>query len=93
MQDQAMQRAKSQNMVRKYEVGQTIYNKQEMIIKNYKFTNYIGSGSFGKVYLAEHIFTGEEVAIKVQDKKHIDQNNILKFIKSEQKILGFLAQA
>jgi serine/threonine protein kinase len=83
-------RAKSHNVKWVFEAGRTVYNKQEKIIKNYRFVNYIGSGSFGKVYLAQHIFTHQMVAIKVQDKKLIDQNNILKFIKSEKQILAFL---
>ena len=49
-------------------------NKKERIIGNYQLLNYIGEGSFGKVYLCKRIGddSGKLFAMKVQDKKKID---------------------
>lgn len=41
------------------------------IEKMYFFLEELGSGGFGKVKLAKHILTGEQVAIKIIDKKSI----------------------
>jgi serine/threonine protein kinase len=43
------------------------------IFRDYEVINYIGKGSFGKVYLVEHIKTGIEYALKIQEKKMIDE--------------------
>jgi len=51
-----------------------IERDSRFIIHNkYEIVNYIGKGSYGKVYLVEDIDTGEEYALKVQDKKRIDE--------------------
>ena len=34
-----------------------ITSKQDKIIRNYRILKYVGAGSFGKVYLCEHIGT------------------------------------
>lgn len=39
------------------------------------------------MFLCVDMITGKEYAMKVQDKKHIDEQNFLKFAKSEQRIL------
>ena len=39
--------------------------------KNYKIDKEIGQGTFGKVYLAKHIPTKANVAIKILDKSKI----------------------
>ena len=48
--------------------------KSERIIGNYQLLNYIGEGSFGKVYLCKRVGddSGKLFAMKVQDKKKID---------------------
>jgi hypothetical protein len=45
---------------------------QSTVIENYRLTNYIGSGTFGKVFLCEDVTTGKYYAMKVQCKKKID---------------------
>ena len=37
--------------------------------KKYKILDKLGSGSFGKVFLAQNIYTKEKVAMKVQKKR------------------------
>ena len=37
----------------------------------YKILKVIGKGAFGKVYLADHVFTGKKVAIKTIQKSMI----------------------
>ena len=38
---------------------------EEKIIKNYRILSHLGAGSFGKVYLCEHIKTKIKYALKV----------------------------
>jgi len=64
-----------------------VYDSEQRIIKNYKIINYIGQGSFGKVYLCEHIHSKVQYAMKVQDKQMVDENDCIKFLQSEQRIL------
>ncbi|KAL8449855.1 hypothetical protein Emed_002818 [Eimeria media] len=42
----------------------------------YKLTDFIGEGSFAKVYMGKHLFTGEEVVIKAVDKKKVLESNV-----------------
>ncbi|KAL8436672.1 hypothetical protein ACSSS7_001497 [Eimeria intestinalis] len=42
----------------------------------YKLTDFIGEGSFAKVYIGKHLFTGEEVVIKAVDKKKVLESNV-----------------
>ncbi|KAI8917657.1 kinase-like domain-containing protein, partial [Powellomyces hirtus] len=39
-------------------------------IGNYVFGKTLGEGTFGKVKLARHVLTGQEVAVKIVDKMH-----------------------
>ena len=58
-----------------------------MIANKYKLLNKLSQGSFGQVYKAENIRTGELVAIKIEPKS---DNN--KSLKSEAKIYQYLAK-
>ncbi|XP_066109988.1 casein kinase I-like [Saccopteryx bilineata] len=45
-------------------------SKEEFIVRGrYKLIRKIGSGSFGDIYLAVHITSGEEVAVKLESQK------------------------
>lgn len=47
-----------------------------IISKNYKLKDEIGSGTFGKVYIGEHVPTNSSIAIKILDKSKIkDQSD------------------
>ena len=46
--------------------------ENKFVIHNYEVVNYIGEGSFGKVYLCIDIYTGIRYALKVQNKQQID---------------------
>ena len=45
--------------------------KNSTIVGNYKMEKTIGEGTFGKVKLAVHIPTEEQVAIKILEKSKI----------------------
>ena len=57
------------------------------VIKNYKYIKTIGEGTFGKVKLANHIITGEKVAIKILEKNLIKGKSEYKRIEREIKCL------
>ena len=51
----------------------------KILFKHYKLKKKIGEGSFGKIYIAIHIDTKEEYAIKLVSKKffNIIKNQII----------------
>ncbi|CAK65879.1 unnamed protein product (macronuclear) [Paramecium tetraurelia] len=53
-------------------------------LQNFTFKNVLGAGLFGKVLLAEHIKTKQYFAIKIIDKKQLEDQN---FVESEHQIL------
>ncbi|CEL94264.1 unnamed protein product [Vitrella brassicaformis CCMP3155] len=42
----------------------------------YKLTECVGEGSFARVYMAKHLFTGEEVVVKAIDKRRIKESKL-----------------
>ena len=44
-------------------------------IGNYELGKTLGKGTFGKVKEATHITTGEKVAVKIIDKKSIEEED------------------
>ena len=59
-------------------------------LANYTFIKTIGEGTFGKVKLAFHKLTQEKVAIKILEKKKINNEKDLERIKKEIKYLKML---
>ncbi|CAD8142590.1 unnamed protein product [Paramecium pentaurelia] len=53
-------------------------------LENFTFKNVLGAGAFGKVLLAEHVKTKQYFAIKIIDKKQLENYN---FVESEHQIL------
>ena len=61
--------------------------KQNMIVgKYYRLENEIGSGTFGKVYLASHLPTGYPLAIKVLEKAKIQDESDIERVSRELRI-------
>jgi len=56
----------------------------------YKVGSTLGVGTFGKVKMAEHLSTGQKVAIKIINKKKMEQMNMHEKIRREINILQFL---
>uniref|UniRef100_A0A803KCQ4 non-specific serine/threonine protein kinase n=1 Tax=Xenopus tropicalis TaxID=8364 RepID=A0A803KCQ4_XENTR len=54
---------------------------------DFEFFRWLGSGSFGQVYQAEHKKTGKMVAIKRMDKEHYFENNMTERVFREKYIL------
>ncbi|CDJ68126.1 CAM kinase, SNF1 family, putative [Eimeria necatrix] len=42
----------------------------------YRLVEFIGEGSFAKVYVGQHLFTGENVVVKAVDKKKVLESNV-----------------
>ncbi len=57
-----------------------------IISDNYKLEKEIGSGTFGKVYLGEHIPTKSPIAIKILDKSKIKDKSDFERVCRELKI-------
>lgn len=56
----------------------------------YKVGSTLGVGTFGKVKMAEHLLTGQKVAIKIINKRKMEQMNMHEKIRREINILQFL---
>lgn len=59
-------------------------------IGNYQLGSTLGVGTFGKVKMAEHLLTGQKVAVKIINKKKMEQMNMHEKIRREINILQFL---
>mmetsp|Transcript_43453 Transcript_43453/g.87605 ORF Transcript_43453/g.87605 Transcript_43453/m.87605 type:complete len:507 (+) Transcript_43453:123-1643(+) len=59
-------------------------------ISYYKVGSTLGVGTFGKVKMAEHLLTGQKVAIKIINKRKMEQMNMHEKIRREINILQFL---
>lgn len=59
----------------------------DFFLSNYRLGKTLGIGSFGKVKVAEHILTGNKVAIKILNRKKIKQMDMEEKVKREIKIL------
>ncbi|KAK4748366.1 hypothetical protein SAY87_014952 [Trapa incisa] len=72
--------------------GQASSEKQQKspFLGRYEMGRLIGSGHFGKVYYAHKLNNGEEVAIKVMEKKMIVDKGLMDKIKQEITILSRL---
>ena len=60
------------------------------IVGNYRIEKTIGEGTFGKVKLAVHVPTGEQVAIKILEKSKIHDQEELERVEKEIKYLKML---
>eukprot|EP00889_Picochlorum_renovo_P006864 jgi/Picre1/33894/NNA_001373.t1 len=63
------------------------HNSADFFLSNYRLGKTLGIGSFGKVKVAEHILTGNKVAIKILNRKKIKQMDMEEKVKREIKIL------
>jgi len=51
--------------------GATTQKPAEVLLQHYRMGKTVGVGSFGKVKVAEHLLTGQKVAIKILNRKKI----------------------
>ncbi len=62
-------------------------NEVKKRVGNYVIGNTVGEGTFGKVKCAIHIPTGEKVAVKILEKKRIQEQADVRRVNREIKIL------
>ena len=62
-------------------------NETKKRVGNYLLGNTVGEGTFGKVKIAIHIPTGEKVAVKILEKKRIQEQADVRRVNREIKIL------
>ena len=60
-----------------------------IISKKYELIEKLNEGSFGTVYKAKNIITGDQVAIKIEYKTN---NNMVNSLKNEAKIYQYLSK-
>ena len=71
IQTESRQRQILSNKSNNYYECENYSSDQNCMERMYLFLDELGSGGFGKVKLAKHILTGDQVAIKIIDKKSI----------------------
>ncbi|CAK5069238.1 unnamed protein product [Meloidogyne enterolobii] len=89
IQTESRQRQILSNKINNYYESENYSSDQNCMERMYLFLDELGSGGFGKVKLAKHILTGDQVAIKIIDKKSIP--NDLPRVFSEMEALKLLA--
>uniref|UniRef100_A0A915P8Z7 non-specific serine/threonine protein kinase n=2 Tax=Meloidogyne TaxID=189290 RepID=A0A915P8Z7_9BILA len=89
IQAESRQRQILSNKSNNYYECENYSSDQNCMERMYLFLDELGSGGFGKVKLAKHILTGDQVAIKIIDKKSIP--NDLPRVFSEMEALKLLA--
>ena len=65
-------------------------NKEKIGPSNFICLALLGQGSFGEVYLVNKKYTNEYYAMKVLDKKKIEQQNIFKYAMTERNVLSII---
>ncbi|CAA7055428.1 unnamed protein product [Microthlaspi erraticum] len=65
-------------------------SKKESVLPNYKIGKSIGHGAFSKVKLAKHLATGHKVAIKIIDRKKVEELDLATKVEREIQILRAL---
>jgi len=75
--------------------GKHTFSKQAMPedrlqVANYRLSSTLGVGTFGKVKLADHVKTGQKVAVKIINKRKMEQMSMHEKIRREIDILQFL---
>ncbi|KAI9493542.1 kinase-like domain-containing protein [Zychaea mexicana] len=65
--------------------------KQTHAIGPYKLLETLGKGEFGKVKLAQHVNTGQKMAVKMIDKRYIERSNIRDKVEREIALLKRLS--
>ena len=65
-------------------------NKNKIGANNFICLALLGQGSFGEVYLVNKKNTNEYYAMKVLDKKKIEQQNIIKYALTERNVLSII---
>ncbi|XP_027351423.1 SNF1-related protein kinase catalytic subunit alpha KIN10-like [Abrus precatorius] len=63
---------------------------QGMVLPNYKLGKTLGIGSFGKVKVAENVFTGQKVAIKILKRRTIKNMEMEEKVRREIEVLRLL---
>lgn len=64
--------------------------REGLTVKDFKFGDQLGEGSFGRVVVATEIATGQKWAVKILEKKHIIKENKVKYVKAERNILNMI---
>jgi len=57
--------------------------KDGMVVGKYELGKTIGEGSFAKVKLARNVKSGNKVAIKILDRKHVLRHNMMEQLQRE----------
>lgn len=67
------------------------YSTQDKIgAGNFLVINQLGKGSFGQVFLVKKLDDNTHYALKVLNKSHITQNNLLKYAMTEKNVMSYI---
>lgn len=71
--------------------GGSAYSTQDKIgAGNFLVISQLGKGSFGQVFLVKKLDDNSHYALKVLNKAHITQNNLLKYAMTEKNVMSYI---
>lgn len=68
----------------------TSSHRADYTLADFELMRRLGDGSYSQVVLARHKTTGQEVALKIMDKRYLLRHNMVEYIRQERGLMDRL---
>lgn len=73
-----------------FRISDAILCRADYTLADFELIRRLGDGSYSQVVLARHKGTGQEVALKIMDKRYLMRHKMVEYIRQERAILDAL---